>query len=253
MRGSVLSFGASGSAVVQAVFGSILALGVGALIATSSSDGATINGHVVEHPGVLLLIGAGLCIAGPAFVVSTFLTGVRADEHGVHIRRAWRAKQIPWDQVVDIRAHETVPLRWSTLAGPDMVTVRMRPVASWSVGVVELREGTIIRLPGFIAAARKEGLSLGTATATELKVQALARYRATITGVPQMSPTSDVPTPLEDDPPSRRWMVSQIGAAIALWSVVSWAAGTFMSPVFLVVAVAPAVYRLIMSRRYRVG
>jgi hypothetical protein len=194
----------------------------------------------------------GLLTVGYAavFLIRSLVVGVIADADGLTIRRLWRRRQVRWSSVGAVRVYETVPERWSASYGPDRVTWRMRSVASWSVGVVELVDGTSVRLPGFRAASRGDGLSLGLPTVTELKVQALHRYMACMTGR-----RSDLPTasPIRiEDPTSSRWdIVWYLVAAAALWLVASWAAGTLVSPVMLVVGAVFSLYQL--STRRRVG
>ena len=132
-------------------------------------------------------------------------------------------------------------------SGPNVVKFRMRPVASWSIGVVERLDGTVLRLPGFAAAARDDGLSLGLPT-TELKVQALSRYMTCATGRPIESP-SKAPTQIEDSASSPWMIVWYLGGSLALWLLVSWAAGTLVSPVLLIVVIVIGIYRFAQHER----
>lgn len=126
----------------------------------------------------------------------------------------------------------------------------MRPVASWSIGVIERLDGTALRLPGFAAAGRDDGLSLGLPTTTELKVQALGRYMACATGR-QIEPPSEVPTQIEDGRSSPWRIVWYLGGSVALWLLVSWAAGTLVSPALLIVGIVINLY--LFAQRERTG
>lgn len=242
MRGSTLSFGPSGSEVALATVACGLMIFIGALIAFSSSSGSTINGYPVENPTAMLVLGISIMAYAAGFLISSLGVGVRADKAGLTLRRFWSRRHIPWSGVSAVRVQETAPHRWDLFAGPNSLKLQMRPVASWSIGVVERLDGTALRLPGFAAAARDDGLSLGLPTATELKVQALGRYMACTTGRQIESP-SELPTQIENGRSSPWLIVWYLGAAIALWLLVSWAAGTPVSPVILLIAVVTSLYR----------
>lgn len=250
MRGSTLSFGPSGSEVALATVACGLMIFIGAVMAFGMSSGSTINGYPVKNPTAMLMIGVAIIAYAAGFLISSLGVGVRADATGLQLRRLWSRRHVPWSDVAALRAHETVPHRWDLFSGPDYLKFQMRPVSSWSVGVVEQVDGTVTRLPGFNAAARTDGLSLGLPTATELKVQALARYMTRITGV-HNQPQTDVPTQLSDGEPSRWMLVGYLGAAVALWLLVSWAAGTLVNPLLLIVGIVFNVYRF--TQRQRVG
>lgn len=250
MRGSTLSFGPSGSSVAAACLACVMMGGIGALMAFSSSSGSTINGYAVRNPIAMMVFGVLTVAYAVGLLVTSLLVGVRADAEGMLLCRLWRRQRLPWSSIADVRAHETVPHRWDLLSGRNVIKFRMRPVASWSVGVVELLDGTIVRLPGFDAAARDDGLSLGSPTATELKVQALSRYRAHVTGRSSDAPSA-VPTRIEDDAGSPWVIVWYIGGCLALWLLVSWAAGTLVSPVLLILGIVISLYQF--AQRQRIG
>ena len=214
----------------------------------TSSSGSTINGYPVKNPTGMTVLGVLTVAYASWFLVSSLLVGVRADADGLTLRRLWRSQRILWSTIADVRAHETVPHRWDLFSGPNIIKLRMRPVTSWSVGVVALIDGTVVRLPGFHTAARDDGLSLGTPTATELKVQALNRYRAHTTGIASDASTR-TPTAIEDDAASPWIIVWYLGGCLALWLLVSWAAGTFVSPGLLIVGAAVSIYQFIQHRR----
>jgi hypothetical protein len=250
MRGSTLSFGPSGSEVALASVACGLMIFIGAVMAFGMSSGSTINGYPVENPTAMLVLGIAIIAYAAAFLISSLGVGVRADETGLTLRRLWSRRHVPWNGVAALRAHETVPHRWALFSSPNSLTFQMRTVSSWSIGVVEQLDGTVLRLPGFNAAARTDGLSLGLPTATELKVQALGRYMTCIAG--RQNPLqSGAPAQLEDAHPSPWMIVGYLGAAVALWLLVSWAAGTLVSPVLLIVGIAINGYRF--AQRQRAG
>lgn len=250
MRGSTLSFGPSGSEVALATVVCGVMIVMGALMAFSSSYGSTINGYPVKNPTAMLVFGVLVIAYAAGFLISSLGVGVRADEAGLTLRRLWTRRHIPWSGIVAVRVHETVPRRWDLFAGPNYLKMQMRPVASWSIGVVERLDGTALRLPGFAAAGRDDGLSLGLPTATELKVQALGRYMACTTGRQIESP-GDIPTQIEKGHSSPWMIVWYLGGAVALWLLVSWAAGTLVNPVLLIVGVVINLYRF--AQRERAG
>lgn len=250
MRGDVLSFGPSGSVVAMVSFAGVAMGAMGALMALGGSSGSTINGYTVKNPTALVVMGILVVVYAAGFLVASLLVGVRANDEGVVIRHLWRRRRLPWASIVAVRAHETEPRRWRMFWGPNVAQARMNLIASWSVGVIELVDGTIVQLPGFDAAARDDGLSLGLPTATELKVQALARYMSVVTGRP-IDTAAPAPARIED--PDDAWSVwmllGYIGGAFALWLLVSWAAGTIVSPFFLVVGAVVGLYQFASHRR----
>jgi hypothetical protein len=248
MRGSTLSFGPSGSEVALATVACGLMIFIGALMAFSSSSGSTVNGYPVKNPTAMMVLGVLTIAYAAGFLISSLVVGVRADADGLTLRCLWRRRHIPWSGVAALRVQETVPHRWDLFAGPNVVKLRMRPVASWSIGVIELLDGTVLRLPGFAAAGREDGLSLGLPTTTELKVQALGRYMTCATGRPIESP-SEVPTQIEDGSSSPWMIVWYLGGSVAVWLLVSWAAGTLVSPVLLVVGIVIGLFRFAQHER----
>lgn len=250
LRRSTLSFGPSGSEVALATVTCGLMIFIGAVMAFGMSSESTINGYPVKNPTAMQVLGIAIIAYAAGFLISSLGVGVRADETGLTLRRLWSRRHIPWNGIAALRTHETVPHRWDLLSGPNQLKFQMRTVSSWSIGVVEQLDGTVLQLPGFNAAARTDGLSLGLPTATELKVQALGRYMTCITG--RQNPLQNgEPTQLEDARPSPWMLVWYLGAAVALWLVVSWAAGTLVSPVWLIVGIAINVYRF--AQRQRAG
>ena len=250
MRGSTLSFGPSGSEVALAAVVCSVMIVIGALIAFTSSSGSTINGYPVKNPTAMLVFGVLVIAYAVGFLISSLGVGVRADEAGLTLRRLWSRRHIPWSGIATVRVQETIPRRWALFAGPNNLTMQMRPVASWSIGVVERLDGTALRLPGFAAAGRDDGLSLGLPTATELKVQALGRYMACTTGRQAESP-SDLPMQVENGRSSPWAIVWYLGGAVALWLLVSWAAGTLVNPLMLMVGVVINLYQF--AQRERTG
>ena len=228
----------------------ILMIVLGALTAFTSSSGSTINGYPVKNPTAIVVLGVSIVAYAVGFLISSLGVGVRADEAGLTLRRLWSRRHIPWGAVSTVRVQETLPRRWDLLAGPNYLKLQMRPVASWSIGVVERLDGTVLRIPGFVAAGRDDGLSLGLPTATELKVQALGRYMACATGRP-IEPPSEMPGQIEDGRSSGWSIVLYIGVSVALWLLASWAAGTLVSPGLLIVGIAISIYRF--AQRERTG
>lgn len=125
----------------------------------------------------------------------------------------------------------------------------MRPVASWSLGVVELADGTTVELPGFMAAARDDGLSLGLATATELKVQALRRYMTHETGR-TLDAMPEPPPRAQDrsEDPSAWNLVGYFAGGISVWLLASWAAGTLTNPGLLAAGLVFALAQTLWRR-----
>ena len=250
MRGSTLSFGPSGSEVALATIACSVMIVIGALMPFTSSSGSTINGYPVKNPTAMLVIGVLLIAYAAGFLISSLGVGVRADQAGLTLRRFWSRQHIPWSGIATVRVQETIPHRWDLFAGPNYLKMQMRPVASWSIGVVERLDGTALRLPGFAAAGRDDGLSLGLPTATELKVQALGRYMACTTDR-EIESQSDMPTQIENGHSSPWMIVRYLGGAVALWLLVSWAAGTLVNPVMLIVGAVISLYRF--AQRGRIG
>ncbi len=248
MRGAILSFGPSGSEVAAASVASTLMLGVGLVVALSSSSGWTINGHAVENPAAMTVLGSLTVAYAIGFFVTSVLAGVRADHEGIVLRRIWRRQHVPWGSVAGVYVQETAPQRWSLYSGPDFMQWRARPVSSWSVGVVERIDGTSLRLPGFVAAARDQGLSLGFPTATELKIQALARFKAHVTGG-----SADLParSGVIAAPAASKWTIpAYLIGSLALWLLMSWAAGTLLSPAFVVLGILVSLVRARQRQRF---
>lgn len=252
MRGGSLVFGPSGSVVAMACFGSLFMAGFGILMMLTSSSDTTLNGYTVENPAAMVVLGAVALGFSIWYLVASLLVGLRADEEGLTIRRLVRRRRVPWDTVAAVRAHETAPERWVTFWGPNIITWQMRPVASWSIGVLEMAEGVTVRLPGFEAAARGDGLSLGLPTATEIKVQALRRYMSHVTGRPLDTSTElGASIPEDEETNALLWFVLGSFGVLAGWLLVSWAAGTFVSPALLVIALLFGAFQF--ARRRRVG
>ena len=248
MRGKVLSFGPSGSVVAMASFTGSVMTAIGALMAFGSTRNTTISGHAVKNPTAMSVMGGLLVVYAVSFLIASLLVGVRADEDGVLIRHLWRRRRVPWSSIVGVRAHETEPRRWRLFWGPDVAEARRNLITSWSLGAIELVDGSVVPLPGFVAAARADGLSLGLATATELKVQALCRYMSVITGRPIESAALRERIEDPDDTWSLWMLLSYLGGALALWLLVSWAAGTVVSPLFLLIGAVVSVHQFVAHR-----
>lgn len=238
MRGSALSFGPAagtlGAAV--AIFLVMMLYGVVGMFGRTS----------VEHPIALHLHDGILMVAASTYLAIVVRSGVRADASGLTLRRI-RRRHIAWSEIADVRAHETEPTRWRLLVGPDHVALSPRAVRSWSVGVVECCDGEVIVLPGFLTAGRKDGISLGAATAVEIKVRALRRFRGHVTGTP-VEPMTD-PTPLAPGAPAW-WPFAAITLlGVVMWSLQSWAVGELANPLFLVIGLAAVAIRIAIGRR----
>ena len=248
MRGATLSFGPSGSEVTAASLVSTLMLGVGLALALSSSSGSTINGYPVENPAAMPVLGSLTVVYAIGFFVTSVRAGVRADHEGIVLRSLWRRQHIPWGSIAGVHVQETAPQRWSLYVGADFMQWRARPVSSWSVGVVERVDGTSLRLPGFVAAVRDQGLSLGLATATELKMQALARFKAYVTGG-----SADLPAGpgVIAAPAAAKWTIpAHLAGGLVLWLLVSWAVGTLVSPAFLALGILVSLVRAGQQQRF---
>jgi hypothetical protein len=119
--------------------------------------------------------------------------------------------------VVEVQAFDTTPERWGAYFAGDAAGVRMRPVASMSIGVAVLSNGVAVALPSCYSAAKGEGLSMGGPTPTELKVAALRRYREHVIGP---WPDSELPTSFVDAQRGVSWIVTVILAVVGpalLW------------------------------------
>jgi len=238
MRGSALSFGpAAGTlgAAAALLLVTMLYAVVGMTDRTS-----------VEHPIALHLHDGVLMVAASTYLVIVLRSGVRADASGLTVRRI-RRRHIAWSEIADVRAHETEPRRWRFFVGPDHVALSMRAVRSWSVGVVERCDGDVIVLPGFLTAGREDGISLGDATAAEVKVRALRRFRGHVTGAP-VEPMTE-PVPVAPEPPTW-WPFAAVTLwAVVMWSLQSWAVGELVNALFLVIGFAAVAIRIAIGRR----
>ena len=178
LEDETLSFSASGTQVVQAIamltLETLLAVG---LVVSSLNGSLDVGGTLVNDRAAGAWVGVGLLVVAVVLTYVRVRPRVEADCDGLSIRSAWSTRRVGWAAVSDVAALETTRKRAAVLGGPGWIGLRMRAVTSWSVGVLVLSDGGVLQLPCFVAASRGEGLSLGGATSTEIKVAALQRFR----------------------------------------------------------------------------
>ena len=112
MRGSTLSFGPSGSEVAIASLVGVVTVGLGSLMAITSSSESSIGEYPVKNPTAMLILGVLMAGYGVVCLASSLLVGVRADADGVLVRCLWRRRRLPSDWLAAVRTHETMAHRW---------------------------------------------------------------------------------------------------------------------------------------------
>lgn len=118
MRGQVLSFGPSGSALAMSTAICVMTSGMGALMAFASSAGTTVNGYEVKNHAAMAVTGGLVTLYGAIALVASLLVGVRADASGVHVRRLWRRRVLPWESIVSLRCRRPSRTVGAPTSGP---------------------------------------------------------------------------------------------------------------------------------------
>lgn len=245
--GTSLRFIASGTQLIEAwltiILGIPLAVG---LVAASYAGRATVNGVEVARPEGAAAVGALILVAIVAYATARMRSGVTATPDGLTLRRTFRRRELIWSEIEDLQAVETSPERWAAFLGGGGVALRAQPVGSWSLGLVVLQSGTAVPLPAFVSASRGEGLSLGGQTPTELKVEALRRYREEL--VDAWPPNPGAPTKVESA--TTAWSIAfDLAWPLVLWLALSWAAGTLVAPLLPLMAYVGIFYQRWRIRR----
>jgi hypothetical protein len=218
LHGDKLRFAASGTQVIEALLlcvGAMVVLVVAAV--TAAGADMVVNGVTVDHPWPVVVAGVLVAAGFAAQAVGLWRSGVVAAPAGLAVRDRWRWRRLGWDEVVDVQAFDTSPERWGAYFAGDAAGVRMRPVASMSLGVAVLSNGVAVGLPSCYSAARGEGLSMGGPTPTELKVAALRRYREQVIGP---WPATVQPTSFVDAQRGVSWIAAVLLAVVGpalLW------------------------------------
>jgi hypothetical protein len=178
LHGQTLRFAASGTQVIEALLlcAAATIVLIGSAVTAAGVD-TMLNGVTVDHPWPVVVAGVLVAAGFVVQAVGLWRSGVVASPEGLAVRDRWRWRRLGWNEVVDVQAFDTAPERWGAYFAGDAAGVRMRPVASMSLGVAVLSNGVAVALPSCYSAAKGEGLSMGGPTPTELKVAALRRYR----------------------------------------------------------------------------
>lgn len=243
----VLSFGPSGTQVIQALLCGVAGLFGAALGAAGAVSGRMeVAGLPVTNRWAGAVFAAVSLLIGSAIAAGLLRRGVSANSSGLQIRRFWAWAEVPWETIADVVAVETAERKWVTTAGASGIRVGATPVGSWSLGLAVRGDGSAVELPSFVAAARDEGLSLGRATATELKVQALRRYREQVVG-PWAS--SSVAIRSVDEPTRTIELILDLATPTALWLLACWSVGELVTPAWLLVAYVVIGYGWFRRRR----
>jgi hypothetical protein len=166
MRGPALYFGPAGRELLTSAFVTGL---VGFFVAIEAFVPVTDRSHrhPTAHPFALVAVAILGLLAAVGYAFWVARSGVKADGRGVELRRLGSRRRIVWAEVMSMDVSQVQhPTRWPT---------RFNRSASALVGVLLLRDGEWLRLPGFTCRAHDETSFLG-AKSTEIKVRALRRF-----------------------------------------------------------------------------
>ena len=235
-RGGQLRFGPSGSRLMMAVATAVIGL-LGGLLFAWAPDGTTINGGVIVNRTPAIIAGALIIVGTFSFAALVWRSGVVADTDGLLLRQGRRVRRVPWTAVEAVGSYERNLGRARFLANGSSVGFSNRYVGSWSVGVVTIRPGGNILLPGLVAAGRDEGLSLGEPTAAEVKAAALRRYGESVTGR-ALAATTPISTARSLGGPGRgRQFIEQFLFLASIYALNAWAVANWTVPKFVFVLV----------------
>lgn len=215
---------------------------LGGVLFAWAPDGMTMNGDLIVNRPPAMIAGA-LIIAGTfTFAWLVWRSGVVADHDGLTLRHGRRVRRVPWTAVEAISSYERNLGRARFLASGSSVGFSNRYVGAWSVGVVSIRPGGNILLPGFVAAGRDEGLSLGESTAAEVKAAALRRYGESVTGRPLAATTPIFSARSLGGPGRARLFIEQLLFLASIYALNAWAVADWSVPLFVFVLVVAAVW-----------
>lgn len=167
----VLRFGPSGSQRIQAGLFLSVGIAIGAFTLAISAQSGSYGGIVAGTLMSALSLTAG---------VGLLRRRVIATPSHLRLRAGIRESTIDWTDIASLDVVDSFSGRTAWRVSSLGAVLRVRPVGKWSIGVARLRDGSTVRLPSFVSAARGEGLSMSGPTPTERRVDALRRYRESV-------------------------------------------------------------------------
>lgn len=178
LKGDALWFGPPGSALVLAVLTSVIAVVLAVVFVVADVTFTFVFWEVTPVVGRVFTIGVALAVLAHLFAL--LRSGTRITPETVETRSVFRRQRVAWGSIAGTRIIEDRP------GSPfDLVLGEggsLRADVDSTKAYLLCTNGSLIRLRGFESAAQESTAASVSATPTQLKVDALRRYRDEMVG-----------------------------------------------------------------------